>query len=265
MKASVICIISVGLCLLPASAQMRRPILNYSTLLGGDGEERAVDVVVDSTGSAYVTGTTSPARVSSADVFVAKVNPAGTALVYYRSIGGSGDDSAVGIALGSAGQVYVAGTTTSNDFPTTPGAYRRAAGTSGRDAFVIKFSADGTVVYSTYLGPAIAGGVAVDSTGSAYISGWTYDPAFPLTPGALQRTIKGGQDAFMAGSVPTGARWFTRRCWDLTATRRPVALRWIPPEMPMLQAARTERTFPSRRERSSETRSAPVRTLSFRS
>ncbi|MBZ5621210.1 MAG: SBBP repeat-containing protein [Acidobacteriia bacterium] len=201
----MICILCGTLYWLPASAQVSRPILNYSTLLGGDGEDRAVDVVVDSTGSAYVTGTTTPARSTFPDIFVAKVNPAGTALVYYRTIGGSSDDAAVGIALGSAGQVYVTGTTVSKDFPTTPGAFRRAAGASGRDVFVLKLSADGnSVLYSTYLGPAIAGGIAVDSAGSAYVSGWTYDPAFPLTPGAAQTAIKGGQDAFVTKLSPDG-------------------------------------------------------------
>jgi hypothetical protein len=203
----MICILCGALYLLPASAQASRPILNYSTLLGGDGEDRAVDIVVDPTGSAYVAGITTPARTNSfPDVFIAKVNPAGTALVYYRSIGGSGDDAAVGIAVSANGEVYVSGTTTSKDFPTTPGAYRRTAGASGSDVFVVKLAADGgAVLYSTYLGPAIAGGVAVDSAGSAYVSGWTYDPAFPVTPGALQTVIKGGQDGFVAKLSPDGS------------------------------------------------------------
>ena len=188
-------------------AQVNRPILNYSTLLGGDGEDRAADVVVDSSGNAYVTGTTAPARTTSPDIFVAKVNPAGTALIYYRTIGGSGDDVAIGIAVNSAGEVYVAGTTMSSDFPTTAGAYRRVAGSSGRDVFVVKLSGNGnSVLYSTYLGPAIAGGIAADSAGSAYVSGWTYDPAFLATPGAAQSAIKGGQDAFVAKLSPDGAR-----------------------------------------------------------
>ncbi len=205
MTRSMIFILCASLYSLPASAQVSRPVLNYSTLLGSDGEDRAVDVVVDSTGSAYVAGTTAPVQSTSADIFVAKVNTTGTDLVYYRTIGGSGNDAAVGIALGSAGQVFVTGTTTSKDFPTTPGAYRRAAGDSGRDVFVLKLSADGSsILYSTYLGPAMAGGIAVDSAGSAYVSGWTYDPAFPLTPGALQTAIKGGNDAFVAKLSPDG-------------------------------------------------------------
>jgi uncharacterized protein (TIGR03437 family) len=126
-------------------------------------------------------------------------------LIYYRTIGGSGAEEAVAIALGSAGEIYVTGTTMSNDFPTTPAAYRRLPGASGRDVFVLKLSADGSsVLYSTYVGPGIAGGIAVDPAGGAYLSGWTYDPAFPVTPGAPQTAIKGGQDAFVAKLSPDG-------------------------------------------------------------
>jgi uncharacterized protein (TIGR03437 family) len=207
MRHAVISLVCGTLYVLPVPAQVSSLVLNYSTLLGGGGEDYAADVVVDASGNAYVAGTTAPARGSSGspDIFVAKVNPAGTALVYYQVIGGSADDAAAGIALGAAGEVYVTGTTSSGDFPTTPGAYRRTAGASGRDVFVVKLAADGkSVAYSTYLGPGMAGGIAVDPAGHAYLSGWTYDSAFPVTPGAAQAVIKGGQDAFVAKLSPDG-------------------------------------------------------------
>ncbi|MFN0172253.1 MAG: SBBP repeat-containing protein [Bryobacteraceae bacterium] len=198
MKHAAHWFISGALVLAPAVAQVRPLALSFSTLVGGSGDDSAYDVVVDSSGNAYVTGTTVPinAPQGSEDVFVAKVNPTGTAIVYHTVIGGSGKDTPSAIALDAAGNVYVAGTTTSRDFPTTPGAFRRTA--SG-GAFVVKLAADGkSVVYSTYLGPGSAGGIAVDSAGHAYVSGWAYDPAFPVTPGAFQTAIKGANDAFVA-------------------------------------------------------------------
>jgi hypothetical protein len=129
------------------------------------------------------------------DAFVTKLNAAGTALVYSTYLGGNGKDSAAAISVDSAGNAYVTGFTTSTDFPTSPGAFQRANRDALRgQAFVTKLNASGTaLVYSTLLGGssgAGASGIAVDSSGYAYVTGATSSTDFPTTPGAFQR---GGQ------------------------------------------------------------------------
>jgi hypothetical protein len=133
------------------------PVLSYSTYLGGTGDEFAFGIAVDSSGNAYVTGNTnstdfptaSPIQAAfggTAEIFVTKLNAAGSALVYSTYLGGSGVDQGVGIAVDSSGNAYVTGLTLSSDFPTTPGAFDTTCGTDGTcdggigDAFVAKIS-----------------------------------------------------------------------------------------------------------------------------
>jgi hypothetical protein len=121
-------------------------------------------------------------------------------LAYSTYLGGSADESSLGIAVDSAGNAYVAGGTTSSDFPTTPGAYQTTCAPCGV-AFVTKLNADGsTLVYSTYLGGSNGGGsasgIAVDATGNAYVTGSTNSTDFPLV-NPIQSTIGGGIDAFV--------------------------------------------------------------------
>ena len=113
-------------------------------------------------------------------------------------LGGNGLDSARAIAVDAAANSYVAGFTDSSDFPAVNPLQARGGGT---DAFVAKLSAAGGLVYCTYLGGSWddrAFGIAVDTGGSAYVTGWTYSPNFPTTSGALQRSFGGGRDAFAA-------------------------------------------------------------------
>ncbi len=121
-------------------------------------------------------------------------------LSYSTYLGGSGLDSVRAIAVDSAGNAYVAGQTDSMDFPVA-GAVRPTSG-GGVDAFIAKLNAAGNaLVYSTYLGGSWddrAFGIAVDGSGNAYVTGWTYSPNFPTTNGARQRTLGGGRDAFVA-------------------------------------------------------------------
>jgi len=205
--------------------------LYYSTYLGGTTgrwlSAAASGIAVDSSGNAYVVGAadfsdfpTTPGafqpKLSSwddPDAFVAKLNAAGSALVYCTYLGGSDEDGASGVAIDSAGNAYVTGHTRSKDFPTA-GALQAAigGGTCGgytcADAFVTKLSADGArLVYSSYLGGADedqANGIAVDTAGNAYVVGTTHSANFP-TVGALQATPGGGtcgsspcHDAFVA-------------------------------------------------------------------
>ncbi len=138
------------------------PTVSYSTLLGGTGVNEGMALAIDSTGAAYIAGFTSSYNFPTAnpeqnfnagsnDVFVAKLNPAGNALVYATYIGGGGDDRAYGIAVDSTGAAYVAGSTMSTNFPAKNALQSRLAG--GRNAFVLKLNPAGnSLVFSTYLG-----------------------------------------------------------------------------------------------------------------
>ncbi len=147
---------------------------------------------------------------------MAKLAPDGKSLVYSTYLGGSScitpgfcGDAGLGIAVDSAGSAYVAGSTGSPDFPTTPGAFQ--AGSGGNlytDGFVTKLAPDGkSLVYSTYLGGSVidsASGIAVDSALSAYVTGQTQSPDFPTTPGVFQPAILDDQSAFVSKLAPDG-------------------------------------------------------------
>lgn len=161
------------------------PILTFSTYLGGSGADYGYGIAVDASGDPYVTGS------SPQGAFVTKLNPSGSAILYTSYFGPNG--SAYGIAVDSSGNAYITGSAGSG-FPTTTGAYQRTYSGS-LDAFVSKLSADGsTLLYSTYLGSTTRGyGIAVDSSGDAYVTGITYS-SIPTTSGALQTTSRGGGD-----------------------------------------------------------------------
>jgi hypothetical protein len=195
------------------------PVLIYSTYLGGNDYDEALGVAVDAAGAAYIAGYTSssnfptsnPLQESNAegqDVFVAKISPAGNALVYSTYLGGSSDDYAYGVTVDTAGAAYVAGATYSNNFPTSANAPQNTFGGGSYDAFAAKISPEGnTLVYSTYLGGSggdRANGIAVDTSGAAYIAGGTGSPNFSTTANAFQRTLGGGYNAFVAKISPAG-------------------------------------------------------------
>jgi hypothetical protein len=198
--------------------------LVYSTYLNGASGN---GIAVDSAGNAYVTGDAGPTNFPTTpgafqtspmgfDVFVAKLNPAGSALVYSSRFGGSFDDFGRGIALDGAGNAYITGWTvcrsTTCTFPTVNAFQPDYAG-GNNDAFVTKIDSSGSaLVYSTYLGGGKiinakddwGEGIAVDSAGSAYVTGYTYAPDFPVTAGAYD-TTRNGLDAFIAKFTPDGA------------------------------------------------------------
>jgi len=148
---------------------------------------------------------------------VTKLNPTGSALVYSTYLGGSGaiGDYGAGIAVDASGNAYVTGGTSSSDFPTTAGAFQTAFGGDvfgGAIAFVTKLNPTGSaVVYSTYLGGSgrEAGlGIALDTRGNAYVTGYTSSTNFPTTAGAFQATFGGGSyssNAFVTMLDPTGS------------------------------------------------------------
>ncbi len=207
------------------------PTLVYSTYLGGTNFEFPSDLAVDSAGSAYIAGGTSsndfptanPAQPvhgggtvfgapynGALDGFVTKLNPAGTAVVYSTYLGGSGRSDGVGeIAVDASGNAYATGVTWSFDFPTTPGAYQTIKTGSLNEVFVTKLDGSGAMVYSTYIGGRggeYGDGIAVDASGSAYVTGPTNSSDYPSTPGAFQTSNRRGvHDAFITKLDPTGS------------------------------------------------------------
>jgi hypothetical protein len=191
--------------------------LVYSTILGGWGNETGTAIAVDEAGCAYVTGyTLSPDfpwvhplpasfRGQALDVFIAKLNPAGSALVFSTYLGGSDNDLASSIAIDPSGAAYVAGRTTSPDFPVLNAVQSSFGGSL--DAFVAKLSPSGSALaYSTYLGGSgieLALAVSVDPSGHAVAAGWTGSPDFP-TVNAVQGTLAGDVDAFVTRFDPLG-------------------------------------------------------------
>jgi len=195
--------------------------LVYSTYLGGSGADSGQGVAVDSSGNAYVAGitlstdfpTANPYQTlygGSGDAFVARYNAGGTALVYSTYLGGAGLDRAFSIAVDGSGNAYVAGDTTSSPFPTTSGAVQ-TANKGGSDAFVAELGASGAVTYSTLLGGGLAdgaNGIAVDSSGNVFVTGYTQSSDFPVS-NALDAAFGGGTcgqsacfDAFVAEINP---------------------------------------------------------------
>jgi hypothetical protein len=191
------------------------PTISYSTLLGGSGSDAATALAVDATGAAYIAGFTASVNLPTAnpeqnfnaggnDIFVARLNAAGNGLVYCTYIGGKADDRAYGIAIDAAGAAYITGSTTSSNFPLRNALQSRLGG--AKNAFVLKLNAAGnTLVFSTYLGGSgsdVANGIAVDSSGSAYVVGDTTSLNFPAT--AMQKGNRGSQDAFMVKLTADG-------------------------------------------------------------
>jgi hypothetical protein len=208
------------------------PGIQFTTFLGGSSNEVGTGIASDAAGNIYVTGTTqSPdfpttvgafRRTGSAsnnqDIFVTKLNAAGTALVYSTFVGGSKADVGRRIAIDGSGNAYVAGQTTSSNFPTTNGAFDRTlaippncprcAGADNYDGVAFKLNASGSALnYSTYLGGIDIDsprGIAVDGSGSAYIDGETLSADYPTTAGAFSRTHRGEYDVFVTKLNATG-------------------------------------------------------------
>jgi hypothetical protein len=201
----------------PAYALTIDPTITYSTYLGSSGFDVCVAIAVRN-GNAYVTGwtnsTTFPRQNpydptyngGAYDVFVTQLSASGSALVYSTYLGGSDWDQAQSIAVDAQGNAYITGQTSSSDFPVL-NAYQPAIGGFGNDAFVAKLDPTGAaLVYSTYLGGSATDNgyrVAVDTDGSALVTGTTYSANFPLhnpyQPGRL-----GSNDAFVTRFTPNG-------------------------------------------------------------
>jgi uncharacterized protein (TIGR03437 family) len=241
--------------------------LLYSTYLGGTQSESCTAIAVDIQGNAYVTGGTIsndfpttadvfqsrfrlPQATPGFDVFVSKLNPAGSALIFSTYVGGTGTDVPNGIAIDATG-IYVCGITNSaSNWPVTQGAYRTTYGGQGGnpqlypigDGFVFKLRPDGTgLIYNTFLGgnrddAAIA--IAVDAQGNAYVAGNAQSPDFPVTAGAAQRTWRGGGgqvdpgvgagDGFVLKLNPAGTQAIYSTLLGGSADDRPLSIAIAP-------------------------------------
>jgi hypothetical protein len=191
--------------------------LVYSTLIGGSGVDEGRAVAIDASDNAYVTGRTqSPDFPTTPGAFqttlewetaiVTKLNANGSGLLYSTFLGPSRNNNGLGIAVDAAGSAFVTGYTNSANFPTTPGAFQTSNGGGVcnpnfpdlpcDDGFLTKVNVDGTaLVYSTYLGGSAedyAFGVAVDTSGGAYVTGYAQSSDFPTTLAAFQPSFAGG-------------------------------------------------------------------------
>ncbi len=214
--------------------------LLFSTILGGESFEGAADITLDGQGNIIVTGVTTsntypttagvvqatppplpPASPDRTNCYVTKLNGAGSAVLFSTLLGGTGLDVCMAVRTDREGNIYVAGSTGSNDFPTTPDAYqerlRLGTGLVAHDLFVVKLNGTGTTrLYSTLIG---GGGhewplaMAVDGAGAVYLTGATSSTNFPVTAGAYRTTYAGASatsilpsqgDAFVVKLAPGG-------------------------------------------------------------
>jgi fibronectin type 3 domain-containing protein len=196
--------------------------LLYSTYLGGNGNDYATAVALDSFGAAYLTGSTTsttfpavsafqPASGGNQDAFVAKISSAGNELVYSTYLGGSGGtvgfpETGTGIAVDGSGDAYVTGTTSSQNFPLANALFSVSGGV-GIHGFVAKLNPAGNgLLYSTFLGSSSVdqpAAIAVDSSGNAAAVGYTASPDFPVF-NASQTALGGQYDAFVTRLNPAG-------------------------------------------------------------
>ena len=204
---------------LPRSLRASTPLL-FASAFGGSQTDRVNAIATDAQGNIFLAGDTysldfpggsNPSRFPrpSADAFVVKLNPSGTRILYTAFLGGSGYDSARGIAIDSQGNAYITGVTTSSDLPTTVGVYQRNSRSSGlEEAFVAKFDIYGGLVYATYLGGSHSDtgySIAIDGNLAAYVAGGTNSPDFPVTPNAPQGSLAGASDCFVTKLNSTGS------------------------------------------------------------
>ena len=208
--------------------------LVYSTFIGGSTRDSGEAIGVDAAGNAYIAGESSSSNLpvtylsfqegksspSGIDTtFVAAISAKGDQLLYVTYLGGSGFDSAFGIAVDPTGNAYVTGDTSLPTsppiipFPTTVGAFQTRNGASqGETAYVTKFNPQGAILYSTFLGGEYedtASGIAIDAAGSAYVTGATYSARYPTTRGAFQtsapQSSRSDSSAYVAKLNPTGS------------------------------------------------------------
>jgi hypothetical protein len=221
------------------------PALDYATYIGGNGDDEAYGIALDSGGNIYITGesdSTSGFPLSNPpdngvyESFVVKISSAenpnsGGVPLFTTFVGGSTGDAlgaAIAVTNSATPSVYVAGITTATNLPTTAGVIQPNSGSPAKsncstsettntpctDGFVFQLNASGAVTYLTYLGGSNddgAFGIAVDGSGNAYVTGFTFSSNFPLSASPLYSQLNGGvasnppyEDAFVSVVNPTG-------------------------------------------------------------
>ncbi len=202
----------------------------YSTFLGGAQDDEGMSAALDGSGNRVVAGiTASPdfptteggygGAKGNFDLFVAKLSSDGTGLLFSTFIGGTGDDLGAHMALDSRGNIVLAGTTYSRDFPVTPGA--SPPNVSRSELYVLKLGPDGeSLLFSSMMGGSDVDAccdLCLDSQDSIYLTGFTCSTDFPVTPGAYDTGFNGGSDAFALklNSSGLGAAWSTLIGGDL--------------------------------------------------
>lgn len=190
--------------------------LLYSTYLGGISVDRGRAMSIDALDNAYITGPTSstdfpvvngfqPAFGGNIDAFVAKLDPSGSVLEYSSYIGGNGQEYGFGIETDVGGNIFISGHTTSADFPLMNAQQNVLLG--GRDAFILKMSAQGSLLYLTYWGGSdveFCCGMDIDANGNgnAYIAGNTLSSDFPVVNDAAPHN--GASDIFVTSFSNSG-------------------------------------------------------------
>ena len=187
----------------------------YSTYLGGSGADLGFGIAADAAGNAYVAGLASSVNFPTTagayqmsrhginNGFIAKLNPAGNALVYSTYLSGSSSqgEQIASIAIDPAGDAFVTGQAASADFPVTAGVLQPSLAGS-TNAFVTELNPAGSaLVYSTFLGGSYSDfgkGIAVDAAGGAYVTGYTESADFPVRSGAIQASLSGTSDVFVS-------------------------------------------------------------------
>ncbi len=207
----------------PSRALVIDPAIEYAGYVGGDMYDEARAIDVDGSGAAYLLGRTDSPEASfpetvgpdtsyntNSDVFIAKIDPSGSGLIYAGYIGGDNFEIGFGVAVDSAGAAYVVGATSSDDatFPDVGGPDTSYNGNG--DAFIAKVDPAGTALeYAGFIGGDQsdgAEGVAVDGSGAAYVTGQTSsdESTFPEA-GGPDTSYNGSGDAFIAKVMPSGA------------------------------------------------------------
>ena len=197
------------------------PSLLFSTYLGGTLADDAHAVAINTSGEIIVAGDTMSSNFpvaagltftaysASNDVFVTKYSADGSTIIFSTYLGGSGADVGKGVGLDINNNIYITGYSASNNFPVTAGVVQGTNPSPGiSSAFVSKLSNDGTtLIYSTYVGSTAADsacGIAVNSSGQAFISGYTSASSFPITGGWGMSWKGGATDGFVALLNATG-------------------------------------------------------------
>jgi hypothetical protein len=198
--------------------------LVYSTYLGGSNKDIGLGIAADPSGNAFVTGYTLslnfPITSSTydnsfnggtvkGDAFVTKLNNTGSGLIYSTYIGAEGEEYATSIAVDALGQAFITGFTNSLSYPTAPAfVYDRTFNGGVGDAFVTVLNSLGNnLIYSSFLGGTQydeGRSIAVDGSGSAYLTGATVSTNFEIYAGAYDSTFNGGTDIFISKFNPQG-------------------------------------------------------------